>query len=298
VLTPAGGPSPEVETEDSCPLGRCDGSGWLLDEQTDTASPCECLERRKGRALTRRLDGGIPKRFRGVSFDRKPICDLDPYVLRHVRGFVQRLGDNLDSGRGLWFHGDVGTGKTSLAMLVAKSAIDAGRTAAVYPVPRLLAAIRQTYGDGALDSYASLMRRLTTVDLLVLDDLGAERQTEWVLEQLYVLVNERWQDQQSVIVTTNNSAPDGGDLRGDLRSELDELRRARERGGAPERLADVVTRLERLVERLAQLEPDGTDPISRLRSQVGARTVSRLIETCDDPIPIMGPDLRMAAAGS
>ncbi len=40
------------------------------------------------------------------------------------------------------------------------------------------------------------------------------------------------------------------------------------------------------------------DPIVRLRRQVGARTVSRLVEICDDPIPIMGPDLRMAAQGA
>ena len=294
MLRPARGAASDPAHEDTCPLGRCDGSGWLVDEQTDTATPCECLERRKGRALTRRLDGGIPKRFRGVSFDRKPICDLDPYVLRHVRGFVDRLDDNLEAGRGLWFHGDVGTGKTSLAMLVAKTAIDAGRTAAAYPVPRLLATIRQTYGDGSLDTYAALLRRLTTVDLLVLDDLGAERQTEWVLEQLYVLVNERWQDERSVIITTNTAAPEQQDLRAELRAEVEELSRARERGGSPDRLADVVTRLERLVERVSELEGGTADPISRLRVQVGARTVSRLIEICDDPIPIMGPDLRIA----
>ena len=283
--------------EDVCPLGICDGSGWLDNEESDDVRPCDCRERRIGQALTRRLDGGIPKRFRGVSFDRKPVCDLDPYVLRHVRGFVQRIDDNLSEGRGLWFHGDVGTGKTSLAMLIAKLALDAGRTAAVYPVPRLLSAIRQTYGEETGDTYAALLRRLTTVDLLVLDDLGVERQTEWVLEQLYVLVNERWQDQRSVIVTTNNSTPEGGDLRSDLRAELAELRRAREHGGSADRLADVVARLERVVERFSQLD-SGSDPVARLRTQVGERTVSRLIEICDDPIPIMGPDLRMAAGGT
>jgi DNA replication protein DnaC len=283
--------------QDACPLGRCDGSGWLIDDESGTARACDCRERRIGRALTRQLDGDIPKRFRGVSFERKPICDLDPYVLRHVRGFVGRIGDNVEAGRGLWFHGDVGTGKSSLAMLVAKTASDAGCTVAVYPVPRLLAAIRHTYGAESDDSYSSLLRRLTSVDLLVLDDLGAERQTEWVLEQLYVLVNERWQDQRSVVVTTNTSVPEGGDLRSDLRAELEELRRAREAGGSPDRLADVVARMERLLDRFAQLEPSGFDPIARLRTQVGARTVSRLVEICDDPIPIMGPDLRMTAVG-
>jgi DNA replication protein DnaC len=88
-----------------------------------------------------------------------------------------------------------------------------------------------------------LFRRLCAVDLLHLDDLGAEKRTEWVLEQLYSIVNERWQDGRSIVVTTNMI-------------DLDEL-----------------------------------------REQIGARTVSRLLEICGDPLPIMGPDLRVSSAG-
>ena len=109
----------------------------------------------------------------------------------------------LDAGRGLWFQGDVGTGKTSLAMLVSKAADEAGRSVLVYSVPRLLADIKETYEDSSGSSYLQLFRRLCSVDLLHLDDLGAERRTEWVLEQLYAIVNERWQEERSIIVTTN-----------------------------------------------------------------------------------------------
>jgi DNA replication protein DnaC len=48
-----------------------------------------------------------------------------------------------------------------------------------------------------------LFERLVGVDLLHIDDLGAEKRTEWVLEQLYSIINERWQEQRSVVVTTN-----------------------------------------------------------------------------------------------
>ena len=133
-----------AETLEECPLGVCDGSGWILDDQ-DNARECECRQRRISRAAHARLGTGVPKRFRGVSFDRKPICDLEPLILRHVRGFVSDIDENLDRGRGLWFHGDVGTGKTSLAMLVAQAADAAGRSVAVYSVPHLLAEIRSTY---------------------------------------------------------------------------------------------------------------------------------------------------------
>jgi DNA replication protein DnaC len=285
-----------ADRDAACPLGVCDGSGWILAEDADEARPCDCRERRISKAASTRLSSDIPKRFRGVSFERKPVCDLDPVVLRHVRGFVDDIHARLDDGAGLWFHGDVGTGKTSLAMLVAKAADKAGRSMAVYSVPQLLATIRRTYETNAEDSYDALLRRLTGVDLLVLDDLGAERQTEWVLEQLYLLVNERWQNRGSVMVTTNVPDPDPEAPRRILQHEAAELRRARERGGSPERLGEVVDRLERAIERLSQVDMlSERDPLIRLRHQVGSRTVSRLIEMCDDPIPIMGPDLRMTA---
>ena len=165
----------------ACPLGICDGRGFVLRED-NMAVPCECRERMIGRAASRGMGTGIPKRFRGVSFERRPVCDLDPFVLRHVRTFVEQIDENMDRGRGLWFAGDVGTGKTSLAMLVSKAAEERGRSVAVYPVARLLAEIKGTYDGEAGDSYMSLFRKLCSVDLLHLDDLGAEKRTEWVLE--------------------------------------------------------------------------------------------------------------------
>jgi DNA replication protein DnaC len=202
VLRPVPEPVDPAEREEPCPLGECDGSGFVLDEH-DMAHPCACRERRMSRAISLRMGSGIPKRFRGVSFDRKPISDLDPDLLRHVRAFLRRLDENLESGRGLWFYGEVGTGKTSLIMLVSKAAIEAGHSVAIYSVPRLLAEIKETYDRDSGDSYMQLFRRLCAVDLLHLDDLGAERPTEWVLEQLYSIVNERWQNQRSILVTTN-----------------------------------------------------------------------------------------------
>jgi DNA replication protein DnaC len=185
-----------------CVSGVCDGSGWIVDDD-NLARPCECREIRINRMNSRRLGTGVPKKFRGVSFERKPICDLDPRLLSEVRRFVDRIDDHLSSGRGLWFYGDVGTGKTSLAMLVSKAAIDRGHSVAIYSVPHLLADIKETYEEGSGRSYMELFRRVCGVDLLHLDDLGTEKRTEWVLEQLYSIVNERWQNERSIILTSN-----------------------------------------------------------------------------------------------
>ena len=88
--------------------------------------------------------------------------------------------------------GPTGTGKTTLAMLVAKAALRAGRSVAIYSLPRLLNEIRETHRSER--SHVDLLDRLTAVDLLHIDDVGAERTTDWVLEELYSIVNARYED--------------------------------------------------------------------------------------------------------
>jgi DNA replication protein DnaC len=184
-----------------CP--RCGDDGFVLDDRGD-AVPCECRATRVQRSRSAGASSVIPRKYRGVSFDRAPVTELSPDVVRPVRAFCRNIDDNLRHGRGLWFMGDVGTGKTTLAMLVSKEAIKRGHSVAIYSVPRLLAEIRDTYDAGTGErSYADFFAQLVTVDLLHLDDLGAEKQTEWVLEQLYSLVNERYEQERSIVVTTN-----------------------------------------------------------------------------------------------
>ena len=191
-----------------CPLGVCDGTGWIVGPE-DMARACECRQRRIERARATGVAAALPKRYRGVSFERPPVSDMARQtgvapVVKDVRAFCERIDERLAEGHGLWLQGDPGTGKTTLAMLVSRAAIDAGRTVAIYSLPRLLARIRRTF-DAAVgeDSYFTFFNRLTSVDLLHLDDLGAESRSEWVLEQLYAIVDRRYEDQRSIVVTTN-----------------------------------------------------------------------------------------------
>jgi DNA replication protein DnaC len=223
---------------EECPFGICDGSGFVVDEASNTARDCDCRGARIASARTRSLAGRVPRRYRGVSFERPPISDIArtaPEQIRVVRRYVGAIDQNLDAGRGLWIQGDVGTGKTTLAMLVSKAALDSGRSVAIYSLPRLLNLLRES-----MDSEAGLLDfidRLAAVDLLHIDDLGAENRTDWVLEQLYSIVNARYEAERAIVATTN-------------------------------------------------LMPDQLD------DRLGARTVSRLVEICGDPLPLHGQDKR------
>ena len=192
----------------ACPLGTCDGSGWILGPE-DVARPCECRESRLKRGRSKGVASVIPPRYRGVSFDRPPVSDMardlkTKTAVGRVQSYIEDLDANLEAGRGLWLFGDTGTGKTTLAMLVSKIALEGGHSVAIYSLPKLLARIRRTYDEEpGGDSYLTFFERLTSVDLLHIDDFGAEKRSEWVLEQLYALVNERYEAQRSIILTTN-----------------------------------------------------------------------------------------------
>ncbi len=191
-----------------CTLGICDGSGWILGPE-DVARPCDCRAERLSRGHNRGISTTIPARYRGVSFDRPPVSDMardlqTTLVVNEVRAFVNDLDSRLSDGRGLWITGDTGTGKTTLAMLISKAALEAGKSVAIYSLPKLLARIRRTYdSEPGGDNYLSLFDKLTSVDLLHIDDLGAEKRSDWVLEQLYALINERYETERSVLITTN-----------------------------------------------------------------------------------------------
>jgi DNA replication protein DnaC len=201
-------PRSEPFREQACPLGVCDGSGWILGPE-DVARPCQCRAERLNRGRSRGVASAIPARYRGVSFDRPPVSDMardmtTRHVVQATRTYLEELDANIEAGKGLWFMGGTGTGKTTLGMLIAKEALAAGKTVGIYFTPKLLTRIRQTYQEADTENaYAQFFERVTSVDLLYIDDLGSERHTDWVVEQLYAVVNERYENQRPLIVTSN-----------------------------------------------------------------------------------------------
>jgi DNA replication protein DnaC len=189
-----------------CPYGQCDGTGLLLDPVANAARRCRCWPQRVAVRRSRQLSHAIPKRYRDVGFDRWPVTEIDPVVVQEVRDYCATIEDRLDRGEGLWFVGEKGTGKTTLAMLVSQHALRARRSVAIYTAPLLLANVSATYDESSEHSYLEFMNRLAHVDLLHVDDLAVARQTDWVLEQLYTVINRRYEEQRAIVITSEKAS--------------------------------------------------------------------------------------------
>jgi DNA replication protein DnaC len=187
-------------------------------------------------------------------------------VVSEVRSYVRNLNARLEEGRGMWLVGDVGTGKTTLAMIVSAAALEAGNTVAIYSLPRLLNLIRDEIGTE--NSLLDLLDKLSGVDLLHIDDLGAQHTTPWRLEQLYSIVDARYQAGRPIVATTNLM---------------------------PSALAEQMGRqiLTTVTEdRDGQKSEERREVSNDASEVVGQRIVSRLVEMCGDPLPLFGDDKR------
>lgn len=141
-----------------------------------------------------RWETGIPWRFRHVRLE-----DLDDDLQFEVRVWTDdpKLGGGIPTAN-LVLLGPVGTGKTHTGIAAVQYlAAYRGCSFAFAPVVELLDQLRPG-GDGD-----ALLARLCSVRVLLLDDLGAEKGSEWTTERLYLLVNRRWLEGRPTIVTTN-----------------------------------------------------------------------------------------------
>lgn len=194
----------------SCPFNQCDGSGYVHVEDEDGrywTNECRCLVVRRQQARIERLfeAARVPRRYQG-----KHLENFDPQWQRGAWQIARRFVDRFDELRaegknGICFMGTPGTGKTHLAYGILQSLLARGVPGICGSVPDLLDLLRPA-GPGDDRRQAEAAERLELLkhaDLVALDDLGAERSTEWATERLYVILNARYSDQLATVITTN-----------------------------------------------------------------------------------------------
>jgi len=111
--------------------------------------------------------------------------------------------------RGLLFHGDNGVGKTHLAVALMKETIRRKSARALFFETRdLLKLVRDTYNNQVEATELDVLRPVLEAELLVLDDIGAEKKSQWVEETLGLVVNTRYSERRLTVFTTNLSDAD------------------------------------------------------------------------------------------
>lgn len=148
----------------------------------------------------------IPRKFHNKSMDTFKARDKKRKTLRsdiqnYIKGFKP---DNVgEARRGLLFMGGVGTGKTHLAISILRAVIEKGYTGYYCNVADFLARLRDSYGGDTSYDEMDMIDLVSRVDFLVLDDLGAEKPTDWMRDRLYNIINRRYETNRPVLVTTN-----------------------------------------------------------------------------------------------
>lgn len=150
-------------------------------------------------------DSGIGKRFLETGFET-----FEQEYMPHAYETALRFAESFDKnqGRGLIFTGDVGTGKTHLAAAIANYIVEEySVTVEFVSYVELLADIRAAFSDEAKD-VAKIEEKLCGAPVLIIDDLGKEKQSEFTNELLFRVVNRRYKDNLPMIVTTNYRLPE------------------------------------------------------------------------------------------
>ncbi|MDZ5782082.1 ATP-binding protein [Marinococcus luteus] len=124
-------------------------------------------------------------------------------ALRNAKKFVEKF--HPDKPINLYYSGDPGLGKSHLSVSIANAVMEKGRPAIFISVPKLLRKIRNTYNKNSDVSEDQLFSILEQIDLLVLDDIGAENRNDWVEEKLFDLIDNR---QGRSTIYTSNYGPD------------------------------------------------------------------------------------------
>jgi DNA replication protein DnaC len=191
-----------------CPL--CEGTGWkTLPASADApknrrVTRCDCQLRARAQSLL--AAARIPRRYEH--------CELASFTadfpgahasLAFAHLSATRFAQEYDprDGMGLLIIGKIGTGKTHLAVGITKELIHKGVQCLFYDYRELLKEIQNSYNATVQTTELDVLRPVFETDVLVLDELGAVKPTEWVWDTVSLILNSRYNENRTTIITTN-----------------------------------------------------------------------------------------------
>src|SRR5271168_680391 len=194
---------------DDCTL--CRGTGWKMVPRVDGAGlmavACDCgMVERASRVLER---ARVPKRYEHCDFESfSTDVGSTPQHAQSLKqakvltqGFVRDYPGS--SEKGLLFMGPSGVGKTHLAVAALKELIHRGHAGLFCDYRELLKEIQASYNLASESTEMKILEPIRTVEILVLDDLGASKPSDWVRDIVGIVLNARYNERRTTIITTN-----------------------------------------------------------------------------------------------
>jgi len=203
----------ENMAREDCPL--CKGTGWRLVARKDgppgqVAVACECgMEQRAGKVMER---ARVPKRYEHCDFESfsTDLEDGKIWTSHHEQSLKQAkllaeafVRDYPATEKGLLLMGPAGTGKTHLAVAALKELIHRGHAGLFCDYRELLKEIQASYNPSSETTEMGILEPIRIVEVLVLDDLGASRPSDWVRDIVEIVLNARYNKNLATLITTN-----------------------------------------------------------------------------------------------
>jgi len=194
----------------------CGGTGWLVQERAgiSSANRCSCVAENQGKELEAHAE--IPDNYRDASFDNFYLPHDNPIVSKElsramvvIKGYANNfpvLKDKL----GLLLVGSQGVGKTHLAIAVLRLLIGRGHQGIFFDYQNLLERIRSGFDERMGSAHREVYQNALDAEILLLDDLGAHRVSDWVEDTITSLITYRCNYRKPFLATTNFPDPDMG----------------------------------------------------------------------------------------
>lgn len=186
---------PEEDPDGRCE--KCSGFGYV--KTPKGVVPCECARREVADFEIEKAR--IPSRYEYSTLDTFELYPDVRDVVHKAKKFVSEYSEKSHSG--LFICGSTGSGKTHIAVGILKALIEQGYDGVFYNIVDLLDEIRSTYNPENPTNPKSRLDQDMKRQVIVLDDFGVQKTSAWVADRLYALINRRYQDCKTLIITSN-----------------------------------------------------------------------------------------------
>lgn len=137
----------------------------------------------------------VDKKFEEASFEKAEDSKVIQLSKKYAKAIIEKEGENF----GLMLYGTVGTGKTYASACIANHLMENGKTVLAISLSQYLSKLRQGWDEAEKE----LLEAVETCDLLVIDDFGIEKSSEWVEEKIFNLIDKRYRTEKKIVITTN-----------------------------------------------------------------------------------------------